>query len=53
MRAFQQHFEEQEFYYGRQFLISLVNQHGAEGKLNNKYRELYEASRNNSLKFVY
>ena len=24
MTAFRQHFEEQEYYYGRQFLISLV-----------------------------
>jgi hypothetical protein len=51
MTAFRQHFEEQEYYYGRQFLISLVNQHGAEGKLNAKYRELYDASQNLYLKF--
>jgi len=51
LNAFRQHFEEQEFYYGRQFLISLTNQHGAEGKLNAKYRQLYEASENPSLKF--
>ncbi|CAF0823074.1 unnamed protein product [Rotaria sp. Silwood1] len=49
--AFQQHFEEQEYYYGKQFLISLTNHHGAEGKLNAKYRELYEASQNKFIKF--
>ncbi|UJR27975.1 hypothetical protein I4U23_009233 [Adineta vaga] len=49
--AFRQHFEEQEYYYGKQFLISLTNHHGAEGKLNSKYRELYEGSENVILKF--
>ncbi|CAF1109646.1 unnamed protein product [Adineta steineri] len=51
MTAFRQHFEEQEYYYGRQFLLSLTNHHGAEGKLNAKYRELYETSQNPYLKF--
>ncbi|CAF2405929.1 unnamed protein product [Rotaria sp. Silwood2] len=51
MNAFRQHFEEQEYYYGKQFLISLTNQHGAEGRLNAKYRELYETSENSYLKF--
>lgn len=68
MTAFRQHFEEQEYYYGRQFLISLVrnylgkhfekqkhtfqvNQHGAEGKLNAKYRELFDASQNLYIKY--
>ncbi|CAF1196498.1 unnamed protein product [Rotaria sordida] len=51
MEAFRQHFEEQEYYYGKQFLISLTNQHGAEGRLNAKYRELYETSENSYLKF--
>ncbi|CAF1441871.1 unnamed protein product [Adineta ricciae] len=51
MTAFQQHFKEQEYHYGKQFLISLTNHHGAEGKLNSKYRELYEGSENVVLKF--
>ncbi|CAF0811378.1 unnamed protein product [Adineta steineri] len=51
MTAFRQHFEEQESYYGKQFLISLTNHHGAEGKLNSKYRELYEGSEKVYLKF--
>ncbi|CAF5080164.1 unnamed protein product, partial [Rotaria magnacalcarata] len=51
MAAFRKHFEEQECYYGRQFCISLTNHHGAEGRLNAKYRELYEASENSYLKF--
>ncbi|CAF2098152.1 unnamed protein product [Rotaria magnacalcarata] len=49
--AFRQHFEEQEHYYGKIFLISLTNHHGAEGKLNAKYRELYEQSQNKKNKF--
>ncbi|CAF1175682.1 unnamed protein product [Rotaria sordida] len=51
MIAFRQHFEEQEYYYGKQFLISLTNHHGAEGRLNAKYRELCEGSQNKYLKF--
>ncbi|CAF3328579.1 unnamed protein product [Rotaria socialis] len=51
MTAFRKHFEEQECYYGRQFCISLTNHHGAEGRLNAKYRELYETSENSYLKF--
>ncbi|CAF1245042.1 unnamed protein product, partial [Didymodactylos carnosus] len=51
MGAFRQHFEEQEYYYGKQFLISLTNQHGAEGRLNSQYRELFEHSQNSYLKF--
>ncbi|CAF3063626.1 unnamed protein product [Rotaria socialis] len=49
--AFRQHFEEQEHYYGKIFLISLTNHHGAEGKLNAKYRELHEESQNKKNKF--
>lgn len=71
MNAFLSHLKEQEHYYGKQFLISLVgsdftylchpknlfssidfqiNHHGAEGRLNEKYRELAEANRGAYLK---
>lgn len=76
MVAFRLHFEEQEYYYGKQFLVSLVsricerkyqcvmrksfcvlffshdqtNHHGAEGRLNGKYRELAETCQNDFIK---
>uniref|UniRef100_T1HA14 Phosphatidylinositol-3-phosphatase SAC1 n=3 Tax=Rhodnius prolixus TaxID=13249 RepID=T1HA14_RHOPR len=51
VEAFNKHFEEQVLEYGKQIIVNLVDQKGAEGKLEYFYRELVSKSGNPNLRY--
>ncbi|XP_065363611.1 phosphatidylinositol-3-phosphatase SAC1 [Calliphora vicina] len=51
MNAFNRHFEEQIAKYGRQVLVNLVDQKGAEGALENHYRTFAQKLNNSNVRY--